>query len=110
MMAAVKGHGYHLTLQEILDRVAVNVSQLRNEKKLSVEIAAARGKIHSRHWQKIESGESNPTTWTLVRIANALQIDLSELFGREPIHVKAEPRSKRDRRIARRSRARAARG
>ena len=36
--------------------------------------------MHWRHWQKIEAGHTNLTLFTLVRVADALDVDPSELL------------------------------
>ena len=37
--------------------------------------------VHWRLWQKIEAGDANITLWTLVRVADALDVDPRELLA-----------------------------
>jgi transcriptional regulator with XRE-family HTH domain len=43
---------------------------------LSQEAAAAAALVGYKHWQEIEGGRASPTLQTLIRIAQALDIDL----------------------------------
>lgn len=62
-------------------RIATNVRHLRKEQKLSVITAAESVGVHWRLWQKIEAGDANITLWTLVRVADALDVDPRELLA-----------------------------
>jgi transcriptional regulator with XRE-family HTH domain len=53
---------------------------LRLERKLTQKAAAERAKLDEKHWQEIESARTNPTLATLVGVAHALKVTLSELF------------------------------
>ncbi len=45
-------------------------------------IAAAESvDLHWRLWQKIEGGDTNITLWTLMRVADALDVDPRELLA-----------------------------
>lgn len=60
--------------------LAWNVSKQRRAQRLTVEGAAFQAEIAPRHWSKIEAGESNPTVYTLVRVAFALGLAIGDLF------------------------------
>lgn len=62
-------------------RIATNVRRLRKEQELSVITAAESVGVHWRLWQKIEAGDANITLWTLVRVADALDVDPRELLA-----------------------------
>jgi transcriptional regulator with XRE-family HTH domain len=48
---------------------------------MTLEKAAEHGNMNWRHWQKVEAGEVNATLRTLARLANALDVDPSELLA-----------------------------
>lgn len=62
-------------------RIATNVRRLRKEQELSVITAAESVGVHWRLWQKIEAGDANLTLWTLVRVADALDVDPRDLLA-----------------------------
>ena len=61
-------------------RIATNVRRLRVAKKLTIEAAAQEAGLHTRHWQKVEGAEVNPTLRTLVKIAITLGVSEQELL------------------------------
>jgi predicted transcriptional regulator len=61
--------------------LSANVYRLRCSAELTQQAAAERAGIHWRHWQKIEAGEVNPTLSSLVKIANALRVDVAALLA-----------------------------
>jgi transcriptional regulator with XRE-family HTH domain len=63
-------------------RLREQVRKLRNEAGLTLKVASERAEIHWRHWQKIEAGEVNVSLSTLVKVAQALRVDVVELFGK----------------------------
>jgi DNA-binding XRE family transcriptional regulator len=68
-----------------LSRLGKRVRALRIERKLTQEVAAEAAKLDEKHWQDIEGARTNPTVATLVGVARALKVTLSELvdFSRE---------------------------
>ena len=56
---------------------------LRGKLKLTQEQAAEIAKLDEKHWQDIEGARTNPTVATLVGIAKALKVSLSQLFEQE---------------------------
>lgn len=63
-----------------LSRLAKRVRARRQELSLTQEQAAEVAKLDEKHWQDIEGARTNPTVATLVGIARALELSLSELF------------------------------
>jgi transcriptional regulator with XRE-family HTH domain len=63
-----------------LSRLGKRVRALRLERKLTQEAAAEIAKLDEKHWQDIEGARTNPTVATLVGIARALKVTISELF------------------------------
>lgn len=61
-------------------RVARQVKGLRAAAGLTQEQLAHRSGIAPRHLQKIESGGVNVTIDTLVKVANALAVDVQQFF------------------------------
>jgi transcriptional regulator with XRE-family HTH domain len=59
------------------------VRTLRLDRELTQEEAAEIAKLDEKHWQDIEGARTNPTVATLVGIAKALKVTLSELFDHE---------------------------
>lgn len=62
-------------------RIATNVRRLRNAQELSVIDAAESVGLHWRLWQKLEAGDNNVTLYTIVRVAEALDVDPRDLFA-----------------------------
>ena len=62
-------------------RIATNVRRHRKEQELSVIDAAESIGLHWRLWQKVEAGDNNMTLATLVRIAEALDVDPRDLLA-----------------------------
>ncbi|HAY3562374.1 helix-turn-helix domain-containing protein [Elizabethkingia meningoseptica] len=67
---------------EILIQVGKRIKELRIQKGISQVDLVARmdGNIDPTNISRIEAGRTNPTLLTLQRIANALEINISELF------------------------------
>ena len=63
-----------------LNRLGKRIRKLRLERELTQEAAAEIAKLDEKHWQDIEGARTNPTVATLVGIARALKVTLSELF------------------------------
>jgi transcriptional regulator with XRE-family HTH domain len=63
-----------------LNRLGKRIRALRIERALTQEQAAELAKLDEKHWQDIEGARTNPTVATLVGIARALKVTLSELF------------------------------
>lgn len=67
---------------ELLKKVGNRIQELRNEKGMKqVDLAAKiQGDIDTTNISRIESGRTNPTIHTLYRIAEALEVSLTDLI------------------------------
>lgn len=64
------------------------IKALRKSKQFSqVEFAYMLDK-EKQNYNKIENGKTNPTAWTLMQIANLLEVPVGELFNWEPVSLK----------------------
>ena len=79
-MALVADPSYN-QLQRVL---AVNVRRRRHQLGLTQEGAAQAMHVATRHLQKLEAGELNVTLRTLCRVAQALGVEVHELFAPPP--------------------------
>ncbi len=61
-------------------RVSRNIQRIRREKDLSQEEVAHRALIHQTYLSGVETGKRNPSILVVERIANALGVDVSEIF------------------------------
>ncbi|MBN9039383.1 MAG: helix-turn-helix transcriptional regulator [Rhizobiales bacterium] len=62
-------------------RLARNLQRMRRERGLSQEALADRAQMHQTYLSGLESGKRNPSLAVLSRLADALEIDLSELLA-----------------------------
>jgi transcriptional regulator with XRE-family HTH domain len=62
------------------ERLAARVESLRRKQKLTQQAAAEAASIEVKHWQLIEAGGTNPTLATLLAVAEALDVTVSELL------------------------------
>ena len=81
-----------LTAKALRRRFARNMRRLREEQGLTLEAAAELADLNWKHWQKIETGEVNATLKTMVRMANALDVDLVILVEEPPPGARARGR------------------
>jgi len=95
----LRGGGEHETLSDIANRLADHVKQLRLEAGLTQAELAARAGVTVETVARLErvlrgrsSANSNPSLETLVRLSNALGVEVAELLS-EP----SRPRPKDDR-------------
>ena len=63
-----------------IKRLGARVRELRLERGLSQEAAAAKAQFDGKHWQAIELAQTNPTIATLVGVARALGVTLAKLL------------------------------
>ncbi len=64
-----------------LKTVGNNVRRIRNEKGLSMEALANEAEIEYRQLGRIERGEVNTTIISLLKIADALKVEVSDFFN-----------------------------
>lgn len=68
---------------EILKAVGKKIKELREAKGLSQVdlVGEIEGNIDTTNISRIESGRTNPTLYTLYRIASALEVELTDLVN-----------------------------
>lgn len=69
-----------LDKQKTLEEIGSRIRQLREENKLSIQELADKLDIEYTNVVRIEKGRTNFTIGTLVKIANTLDVSLSELM------------------------------
>lgn len=67
--------------EELADRLARNVKQLRQTRGLTQQQMAKLSHLPRATWSNLESGSANPTLTVLHRVAVALQVPLEELIA-----------------------------
>jgi transcriptional regulator with XRE-family HTH domain len=63
-----------------LKMIGKNVRTIRNSKGLSMEAVANEANIEYRQLGRIERGEGNTTVTSLLKIAEALKVDIGDFF------------------------------
>ncbi|WP_339239915.1 helix-turn-helix transcriptional regulator [Paenibacillus sp. FSL R5-0517] len=66
--------------REILNLVGARIKVLRKERGLSQEALGEKGGFHFTYIGQVERGEKNISLVNLAKIAEALEVDLSQLF------------------------------
>lgn len=67
-------------MEDILKSFGNRIRTLRAERKISQEELADRSGLHKNYIGMVERGERNPSLKNIYKFANALDINLSELF------------------------------
>ncbi|MDR6725640.1 transcriptional regulator with XRE-family HTH domain [Paenibacillus amylolyticus] len=67
--------------REILNLVGARIKVLRKEKGLSQEALGEKGGFHFTYIGQVERGEKNISLVNLAKIAEALEVNLSQLFA-----------------------------
>jgi transcriptional regulator with XRE-family HTH domain len=66
--------------KDYLKKLALNIKRIRKEKGITqVDLAYACG-FEKQNMQRIEAGKTSPTLKTLLKISDALEIDIKELM------------------------------
>jgi transcriptional regulator with XRE-family HTH domain len=68
---------------EAHQRLARNLQRIRRAQGLSQEALADRARVHQTYLSGLESGKRNPSLTVLSRLADALDVDVSELLARD---------------------------
>jgi transcriptional regulator with XRE-family HTH domain len=66
--------------KEILIKLGVKIKAVRKVKELSQQELAALIEYEKSHMSRLEKGGTNPTYLTLMKVAKALDISISELL------------------------------
>lgn len=69
-----------MTTQEILAKIGKRIVEIRKSKNLSQQDLAALCNYEKSNMSRIEYGKSNITVGTLNKIANALEVEVTELL------------------------------
>lgn len=64
----------------VLREAGDQIRRAREGAKLTQEEAADRARIDYKRWQALEKGRANPTLRTLIRVAEALEVDFWSLM------------------------------
>jgi transcriptional regulator with XRE-family HTH domain len=67
-------------IESVIGTLAANIARLRHERGLTQKELAARAGMRQPHVAKIERGDANLETRSLIRLAVALRVDVHELF------------------------------
>ena len=70
---------------ELIERIGVKMRSTRREKNLTQQQLGDLASLSYKYIGEIERAEKNPSIKVLARIANALQIDLLDLIGGDPV-------------------------
>ena len=66
--------------KDYLKKLAINIKRIRKEKGITqVDLAYACG-FEKQNMQRIEAGKTSPTLKTLLKISDALEIDIKDLM------------------------------
>jgi len=71
---------YSMENKEILIKFGLRVRELRKEKNLSQEELSFKANLHRTYIGMIERAEKNITLVNIAKIANALDVEIKELF------------------------------
>ncbi len=69
-----------MPMNSTLEKFGARIRELRKDAGLSQEKLAELAELHRTYISGVERGERNASLTSIVRIANALDISLSELF------------------------------
>lgn len=89
--------------QTVLRDLGLRIRELRQQAGLTQEGAAERLGMLTPNYARIEQGRSNVTVDTLVRIANALDVPLVEMFKAPKIRTVKPGRPRAERKSSRRN-------
>jgi transcriptional regulator with XRE-family HTH domain len=71
---------FKMTESELLSNLGSRIKKIRSEKKMSQIELAVRCEFEKASMSRIESGQTNTTILTLLKIAKALEVPLSDFF------------------------------
>jgi transcriptional regulator with XRE-family HTH domain len=75
---------------EIFKKIGLKIKLLRIERKISQQDLAAACNFEKSNLARIESGRTNPTVATLLKICKVLDVPISQLFEFEDFENKNE--------------------
>jgi transcriptional regulator with XRE-family HTH domain len=68
-------------MEDIKRWIGIRIGEIRKKKGFTQEDLAGRMEIGPKYLSSIERGKENPTLNTLIRLAQALEVDMGELFS-----------------------------
>ena len=71
-----------LTKEKVAKRLAKNLRQLRTSKGVSQEDLSVQAGLGRAYYWRVEQGSINVTLETLVRLSNALHVDVADLLAK----------------------------
>lgn len=74
-------HSQEDPFSSVRRRIATRIRLLRSCRGLSQEALAQKAGLSTRHLQKLEASQVNVTIESLSKLANALEVDISQLFA-----------------------------
>ena len=80
-MPTNNSHKYSANEQKVMKGLGIRVRQLREMADLSQETLAELAKVHRTYISTIERGQQNISLTVLIRLADALEVGLEELFA-----------------------------
>lgn len=69
-----------LSPQEVITALGNNIKKIRLSKGLTARYVADKSEMDENNYSRYEKGKVNLSIDTLVRISNALEVDIKELF------------------------------
>lgn len=69
--------------EDILFKIGLKIRKLREEKNVSQQDLAAICNFEKSNMSRIEAGKTNLTIWTLIKIAQSLQVKLIDIVDVE---------------------------
>ena len=66
--------------QELLKYLGANIKRIREEKGMTQQELASLCNFEKSNMSRLEAGNTNPTIYTLYKVAQALKIDLTDLI------------------------------
>jgi transcriptional regulator with XRE-family HTH domain len=75
--------GDHSASRAVIQSIGQRVRKLRKDRRLSQIVLAELAGVHYNTLKRIERGQGNPSVEALVRIAEALGAELTDLLRRE---------------------------
>jgi len=69
-----------LSKKDLQIAVGRQIKKLREERNIPQQVIAAKCNIEKSNFSRIEAGNTNPTIYTLYKIASNLDVKLSELL------------------------------
>jgi transcriptional regulator with XRE-family HTH domain len=75
------------TDKEILQQFGANLKRIRMAKGYSLRDLEASSEIDNSKISRMEQGETNVTILTVIKLAQALEVDISELISSKILHL-----------------------